>query len=336
VPVGLIGHTGIGGLTLGGGMGWLTRRAGLAVDNLLSAEVVTADGAVLRASERENPDLFWALRGGSGNFGVVTEFEFRLHRAGPMVQFGLLFWGVEQGRDVLLLAERLAATLPRDVNVMIGGLNAPPEPFVPERHRLQPGFALLLVGFGSAEQHAEVVDQVRRELPPLFDFVTPMPYVALQQMFDQPNCWGQYYHEKSAYLERITEDVATVLAEQIPRKSSPLSVMLVYRLDEAYTETGELDTAFSGGRTPRWSAFLIAVCPDPELLPADRAWARGCHEALRPLSMGDTAYVNGISTEDELRVRRSYGQQKWERLTEIKARYDPGNLFHRNVNIKPL
>jgi FAD/FMN-containing dehydrogenase len=336
LPVGLIGHTGVGGLTLGGGMGWLTRRAGLTVDSMLSAEVVTADGRVLRASERENPDLFWALRGGGGNFGVVTEFEFRLHEAGPMVHFGLLFWGVEQGKEVLLLAERLAATLPRDMNVMPGGLNAPPEPFVPEPYQLRPGFALLLVGFGTAEQHAEVVDQVRRELPPLFDFVTPMPYVALQQMFDEPNCWGQYYHEKSVYLERITDDVATVIAEQVPRKSSPLSLMLIYRLDQAYTEVGELDTAFSGGRTARWSAFFIAACPTPELLPADRAWVRGCHAALRPLSMDDTAYVNGVSTEDEHRVRRSYGPERWDRLTEIKGRYDPGNLFHRNVNIKPL
>jgi FAD/FMN-containing dehydrogenase len=335
VPVGLIGHTGVGGLTLGGGMGWLTRRAGLSVDNLVSAEVVTADGRVLRASERENPDLFWALRGGGGNFGVVTQFEFRLHETGPMVQFGLLFWGVDQGREVLLLAERLAATLPRDINVMPGGLNAPPEPFVPEPYQLRPGFALLLVGFGSAEQHAEVVDQVRRELPPLFDFVTPMPYVALQQMFDQPNCWGQYYHEKSVYLERITDEVATVITEQVPLKTSPLSLMLMYRLDQAYTEVGELDTAFSGGRTPRWSAFFIAACPTPELLPADRAWVRGCHAALRPLSMDDTGYVNGVSTEDEQRVRRSYGAERWERLTEIKGRYDPDNLFHRNVNIKP-
>jgi FAD/FMN-containing dehydrogenase len=336
VPVGLIGHTGVGGLTLGGGMGWLTRLAGLSVDNMVSADVVTADGRVLRASEQENPDLLWALRGGGGNFGVVTEFEFRLQEIGPTIHFGLLFWDLEQGAEVLRLAERLVRTMPRRVNVVVGGLHAPPEPFVPEQYQLQLGFALLLTGFDSAEEHAKVVDQVRQQLPPLFDFVTPMPYVALQQMFDETHCWGQHYYDKSIYVEEFTDDVATLINEQVPLKSSPLSVMLIYRLDEAYTEIREMDTAFSGARTPRWAAFLLAGCPTPDLLVVERAWARGFYEAIRPLSIDDTGYLNGLTNEDEQRIRRSYGTEKWERLTELKGRYDPGNLFHRNVNIKPL
>gem|GEM_PF-6090128 len=153
VPAGLISHTGVAGLTLGGGMGWLTRQAGLSIDNLESAEIVTADGQILRAAENENPDLFWAIRGGGGNFGVVTEFEFRLHEVGPVVQFGLLFWDLGQGTTVLRLARDVVATLPRELNIVIAGMNAPPAPFVPEQFRLQPGYAMLVTGFGASQTH---------------------------------------------------------------------------------------------------------------------------------------------------------------------------------------
>src|SRR5437588_1136098 len=148
-PVGLIGHTGVGGLTLGGGMGWLTRKHGLSIDNLVSAEVVTADGETRRASQAENPDLFWAIRGGGGNFGVVTEFEFALHPVGPIVQVALLFWDLDRGRDVLRLGEELGGSLPDEINVVIGGLNAPPAPFVPPDHHLKQGYAIIVVGFGA-------------------------------------------------------------------------------------------------------------------------------------------------------------------------------------------
>src|SRR5712692_11215927 len=141
-PVGLIAHTGVGGLTLGGGMGWLTRKHGLSIDNLVSAEIVTADGRIRRASETENGDLFWAIRGGGGNFGVVTEFEFALHPVGPIIQLALLFWDLDRGRDVLRLAQDLCGSMPRDINVVAGGLNAPPAPFVPPEHHLKPGYAL--------------------------------------------------------------------------------------------------------------------------------------------------------------------------------------------------
>ncbi len=148
VPAGIVSHTGVGGLTLGGGMGWLTRKFGLSIDSLVSAEVVTADGRVLRAAEDEHSDLFWAIRGGGGNFGVVTSFEFRLHEAGPMVQFGLFFWSLDQGPQALRLAREITAAMPPDINAVIAALNAPPAPFVPQQHHLAPGYALLLTGFG--------------------------------------------------------------------------------------------------------------------------------------------------------------------------------------------
>src|SRR5205807_8149126 len=178
-PVGMVGHTGVGGLTLGGGMGWLTRKHGLSIDNVVSAEVVTADGRILRASASDNPDLFWAIRGGGGNFGVVTAFEFKLHPLEPMVQLGLFFWSVDRTAEVLRLARDLFSTLPAELNIMIAAINAPPEPFVPEEHRFQPGIALLVTGFGSVEEHAAIVSRIRAELPPLFDLVTPLPYVQL-------------------------------------------------------------------------------------------------------------------------------------------------------------
>ncbi|MGH9002993.1 MAG: FAD-binding oxidoreductase, partial [Acidimicrobiia bacterium] len=286
VPAGVVSHTGVAGLTLGGGMGWLTRMAGLSIDNLVSAEVVTADGRVLRADEHENPDLFWAIRGGGGNFGVVTEFEFRLHEVGPMVQFGLLFWGLDDGPAALRLAREVIPMLPRDLNVIVGGVNAPPAPFVPEQHQHQLGIALFVVGFGPAEQHAEALAGLRQALPPLFEVVDSMPYVALQQFIDDANAWGFHGYDKGSYLGDLSDEAIGVVMEHLPHKSSPMSVLLFYRLDEAYTEMGEDDTAFSGGRSPRYAVFIVAVCPTPELLVAERAWVRSFWDALSPLGIG--------------------------------------------------
>ncbi len=335
VPAGLVSHTGVGGLTLGGGMGWLTRLAGLTIDNLVSAEVVTADGAILRAADDENSDLFWALRGGGGNYGVVTEFEFRLHEIGPIVHVGLLFWSLDDGADVLRLASELIPTLPVDMNIIIAGVNAPPAPFVPEQHRLQPGYGLLVTGFASAAEHDEVLARIRESLPPLWEFADSMPYVALQQMLDESNAWGFYCYDKGTYLSELTDEAIQVVTEQLPAKNSPLSVLLFYRLDGAYSEVPEDATAFSGGRSPRYAVFIIGLCPVPELLEADRAWVRSFWEALRPHSIDIGSYVNALSDVDEERLRASYGPAKYERLATIKRNYDPENIFHRNANIKP-
>ena len=336
VPAGLISHTGVGGLTLGGGMGWLTRKYGLSIDNLASAEVVTADGRVLRAAPDEHPGLFWAIRGGGGNFGVVTSFEFRLHEVDPAVQFGLFFWSLEQGPEVLRLAREIVAAMPPDLNAVVGAVNAPPAPFVPPEHQLAPGYALLLTGFGSAPEHAALTARIRETIPPLFDLVTPVPYVELQKMLDEANAWGRHAYEKGTYVEDLSDEVIEVVTEHAPDKGSPMSLLLFYRLDGAYSQVSDDLTAFSGGRSPRYAVFIVGQAPDAGLLAAERGWARDLWEALRPHAIGSgDGYVNGTADYSGDRLRRSYGPAKYGRLARIKAEYDPDNVFHVNANIPP-
>jgi FAD/FMN-containing dehydrogenase len=332
---GIVGHTGVGGLTLGGGMGWLTRKHGLAVDNLVSAEVVTADGRIRHVSPNVEPDLFWALRGGGGNFGVVTRFDFRLHPVGPMVQLGLFFWPVAETAEVLRLARDVIATLAPDLNIIIAGVNAPPAPFVPVEHQHQPCCALLVTGFGTAAEHEAVVTRIRRELAPMCELVTPMPYAQLQQMFDEANAFGLHAYDKAIYVEELSTEVISVVREHLSRKASPRSAMFVYRLDGAYSKVAEGDTAFGGGRSPRFCMFFIALADNAELLDADRGWVRAFWDALVPYAMGTGSYVNGESELADDRVRSTYGEAKYERLAGIKATYDPDNVFHRNANIRP-
>jgi FAD/FMN-containing dehydrogenase len=297
---------------------------------------VTADGQILRASAAQHPELFWAIRGGGGNFGVVTSFEFQLHEVNPTVQFGLFFWSLDQGTEALRLAREVVAALPPDVNAVVGSVNAPPAPFVPEQHHFEPGYVLLLTGFGTAQEHAEIVARVRQSLPPLFEVVTPMPYVVLQQMLDEANAWGAYCYDKGAYLADLSDDVIEVVTEIVPAKSSPMSALLLYRLDGAYAAVGDADTAFSGGRSPRYAAFILGLAADAEGLAPERRWVRGFWEALRPYAIeaGD-GYINATADHAHDRVKSSYGPAKYERLARIKAEFDPDNIFHLNANIPP-
>jgi FAD/FMN-containing dehydrogenase len=334
VPAGIVSHTGVGGLTLGGGMGLLTRMHGLSIDNLESVQIVTADGRILHAAVHDNPDLFWAVRGGGGNFGVVTEFEFRLHEAGPTVNYGLCFWGLDQGAEMLRAAREVIPTLPREVNVLIACINAPPAPFVPAEHHFKPGYGLIVVGFGSPEQHADAMERLRGVLPPLFEFATPMPYVAVQRLLDQANVWGRYRYEKGTYLATLSDGAIDVLTTYMPQKTSPMSVAIFYHLDHAYLETSDDATAFSGPRTELYVMFLTATTSALDGQAAERAWARSLWDAMRPHMVNIGQYVNNIYEQDNARVRASYGD-KYDRLLGVKRKYDPDNVFHRNQNIKP-
>ena len=335
VPGGFISHTGVAGLTLGGGFGWLGRLAGLTSDNLAAAEVVTADGAVRRASAHENEDLFWALRGGGGNFGVVTAFEFDLHPVGPLVHLGMFFFAPDQGADVFRYARDYVRGLPDECGVFLAGLSAPPAPFVPEAQHFAPVYALAVVGFGSDAAHAALIAPIREAIRPLFELVTPMPYVALQQMFDESAPWGALAYEKAVYLDELTDGAIDVITRHQPRKASPLSFLPIFALGGAYARAEESSTAFGGSRAIKYVVNVSAVAPTPDLYEADRAWVRDFWSDLLPHASGVGSYVNFMTEHEENRVRAAYGPAKYERLAGIKARYDPGNVFHLNANILP-
>ena len=335
-PGGFISHTGIAGLTLGGGIGWLTKIAGLSCDNLVAAEIVTADSRIVRASKDENPELFWALRGGGGNFGVVTSFEFALHPAGPLVNLGLFFFGLENGAEALRFARDFVETLPTEATAFLAiGLSAPPEPFVPEQYRFLSGHALLVVGFGSAAAHAALVAPIRKAVTPLFELVTPIPYVALQQMFNASAVWGTLGYEKALYLDQLSDAAIAVIGEHVPKKSSPLSFCPTFTMSGAFRSFGDADTAFGGSRSVRYVFNIEGATLDRAKYEAERTWVRNFWDAMQPHATGSGGYINFLAEADENRVRASYGEDKYRRLARVKAEYDPTNLFHLNANIRP-
>lgn len=337
VTGGVISDTGVGGLTLGGGMGWLSNRHGLTIDSMESAEVVLADGRAVRASPSEHPDLFWALRGGGGNFGVVTEFEYRLHPIGPEVHLGLLFWEIERGVNGMRACRDAMATLPADFGVLIGGaLSAPEAPFVPPEHHGRIGHALLLGGFGSAEEHARAIATVREACPPLFEFISPLPYTSLQKMFDDDYPYGTRGYDKAVYLTELTDEVINVITERATQKRDHATFMPIFALHGAVTEVPDDATAYGGPRTSHFVVDASAASAEADAFAADRTWARSVWDALRPHAADAAGYVNFMSELDDAeRVRASYGSVKYGRLAQIKARYDPDNVFHRNANIQP-
>jgi FAD/FMN-containing dehydrogenase len=334
VPGGFISHTGVAGLTLGGGLGWLSRLAGLSSDNVVGAEVVTADGRVLRASAGENPDLFWAVRGGGGNFGVVTEFEFSLHEVGPVVHLGLFLFSPDQGRDLLRFAREFVLGLPDECGAFLAGLSAPPAPFVPPELHFTPAFALAVVGFGDDAAHATLIAPIKEALTPIVEMVTPIPYAALQQMFDESAPWGMYAYEKAVYLEELTDGVIDAIVEHQPKKMSPLSFVPIFVLGGAYQRADTDASAFGGSRDIRYVINISATTPSPDDFEAERAWVRDYWSALVPHAVGIGSYVNFMTDVEDDRVRSAYGS-KYDRLQQIKAAVDPGNVFHLNANITP-
>ena len=334
VPGGFISHTGVAGLTLGGGIGWLSRLAGLSSDNLVGATVVTADGRVLSASDEENPDLFWAIRGGGGNFGVVTEFEFGLHQVGPLVNLGLFLFSPDQGPELFRFAREFVRDLPDESQIFLAGLNAPPEPFVPEELQLSPVFGLVVVGLSDAETHQRLIAPIKDTLGPIVELVTPIPYVDLQQMFDASAPWGLHSYEKSIYVDDLTDGVIDAIVEHQAKKMSPLSFVPIFNFGGAFRRVNEEATAFGGSRDTGYAINISATTLSPDEFDAERSWVRAYWSALLPHASGSGGYVNFMTEYDEDRVRNSYGA-KYERLQQIKAAFDPDNIFHLNPNIKP-
>jgi FAD/FMN-containing dehydrogenase len=335
VTGGVISHTGVGGLTLGGGVGWLNTKLGLSCDNLLSAEVVTADGRILRASERENADLFWALRGGGGNFGVVTEFEFQLAPIGPIVQLGAFFYEVERGRDMLRFANQLVRELDDDTSPYLLGLDAPPAPFVPAQYHGKTVFGLVLVGLGAPAAHARWVEKVRATHAPLFELVTPIPYLGLQSMFDASAPWGVHGYERSVSLDNLSDAAIDVIIAHLPRRQSPLSFLPIQVLGGKYARASQDSVAFGGRRSTRFLVTISGLTQDPAQLAGETEWVRALWTELVKHAEDEGSYVNNIFEPDHDRVRAAYGAAKYERLAAIKAKYDPKNVFHLNPNIRP-
>jgi hypothetical protein len=325
VPTGAVSHTGIGGITLGGGMGWLSRLHGLTVDNLLGAEVVTADGLVRRVGPESDTDLFWALRGGGAGFGVVTRFELALHPIPELVDMGMFFYGEERGTEILRLAREVMADLPERLNLFVLSMNAPPEPFVPEDVRFAPGWAIIVAGFGAAEEHHAVAARLGAA-EPLFSLVTPMPYTALQQMIDDgPSAPGVHCYDKACFLDLPLSDATIRALVDGAAGRGPLSLAVLYMLDGAYSAVPEDATAFGGGRSPRLNAFIMGETPGADGFDGQRSWARGMYTALAPVSL-QGRYLNGVADPDDADRRAAYGS-KLEHLEMIRTAYDPEGLF---------
>jgi FAD/FMN-containing dehydrogenase len=331
---GTVSHTGVAGLTLSGGMGWLLSEQGLSCDNLVSATLVTADGRTVTASEQAHPELFWALRGAGTNFGVVTELVFALREVNPIVHLGFFFWRAEDAAAALAFAREHLFELPARTGSLVAGMSAPPEPFVPAEHRGTPGVAVLVAGWGSAEEHAAAVEPLRGA-GPLFEMVTPLPYVALQQMLDETAPWGIRAHDKALNLDELSDGAIEVILDRLPRRRSPMSFVPIFPLIGRYREIAEDATAFGSPRSRRWSVSMVALAPDEESFEADRVWVREFWQALRPFAPDDGAYVNFEAEADNHRVRASYGETKYRRLAALKAEWDPDNVFRHNANIVP-
>ena len=289
---------------------------------------------MLRASAEEHPDLFWALRGGGGNFGVVTEFEYRLHPVGPLAQLGLFFWDADDGDAALALAQQVTADLPPRMGAMIAGLNAPPAPFVPEQYHFRPGYALIVAAFGADAEHAGgPPDPFGRAAAVRVRHPDPVRGAAADA--GPGRALGIQAYEKSLYLDALSPEVISILTAQIGHKQSPMSLLLAFPMGGAFCQVRDEDTAFGGSRTPGVIVNAIAIAPEPGLLAADRDWARQLSAGLLPHAPGLASYVNFMHDYDADRVRASYGPAKYQRLAQVKAAYDPGNIFHRNPNINP-
>lgn len=331
---GTVSHTGVAGLTLTGGVGWLVSRQGLSCDNLVGATLVTADGRVVTASEESEPDLFWALRGAGTNFGVVTELVLGLHEVDPMAHLGLFFWRTEDAAAPLAFAREYLFSLPDSFGAAIVGLSAPPEPFVPAELHGVPGIAVLVAGWGDPAAHAAAVEPLRGRGAQV-EFVTPIPYVALQQLTDEANPWGIRAYDKGINLDELSDETIDTIVDWVSRKASPLSYAPIFPLRGRYREVSDDATAFGTSRSARWAVGVIAMAQDEEVFAADRAWARGFWEALRPFAPSAATYLNFEADADEDRVRASYGEAKHRRLAALKAVWDPDNVFHHNANIRP-
>jgi hypothetical protein len=335
VTGGRISTTGVAGLALGSGSGWLERSYGVTCASLLSAQVVVADGSIVRASADENADLFWGLRGGGGNFGVVTEFEFQLHPVGPIVMGGLLLYPRAQAPELMRTYRDFIASAPDQVCGGLALLTAPPEEFIPEEMRGQPGVGIVYCYVGSPEEGEEALRPLREATTPVVDVVQPMPYTAVQQMLDDGNPFGVREYFRVEWLTDLTDeaiDIAIEVAEELP---APFGQVIFAPMGAAVSRM-DFDALALNVPDAKWAYFCLGMWMDPAEDDRNIAWVRGFSEAMQAFGLGTSAYPNFVGPDQGLALlRAAYGEDKYERLVELKSKWDPENVFRLNQNIAP-
>ena len=332
VPAGIVSHTGLAGLALGGGIGWIQRKYGLTVDSLESADLVTADGEFVRANQDENADLFWGLRGGGGNFGVVTDFRFRLHPLGPQVMAGATFWSMDAAEGVLRAYRDWIAECPDELMTIVVQRLAPALPVVPAELVGLPVIAVVACYAGDVDGGKEVLRPMRGFGSPVLDLFTPKPFVAHQQMFNPSFRHGCWYYVRSCDVAELTDEVIAVVAEHGRLITSPMSSIALWQMGGAVARVADDATAFSG-RSAGFTFNINGNTATANGFEDQRQWARDYWTALAPFHTG--VYVNFLMEEGGTRVRQAYGDAKYRRLSALKRTYDPSNFFRLNQNIPP-
>lgn len=330
-PGGIISTTGVGGLTLGGGIGYLSRAYGLSIDNLVSVEIVTADGQVRTASEEENPDLFWAIRGGGGNFGVVTEFRFQLHPVADVLA-GPIFFELADGPAVFKHYRDLIANAPREYGGFPLFNQAPPLPFMPEDRVGEPLCAVMNCWTGDVAEGEALIDSFRQVATPVAEHVGVMPFADVNSLFDALVPSGLQHYWKAAFVTELTDDAIDAHFMHGPGVPAMNSTMHIYPINGACHDVTEDATAF-GHREASFATVIAGMWPDPAENEANTKWVKDYYAAIAPHS-SPGGYINFAAADDQARVPDNYGTN-YERLREVKRMYDPQNLFHLNQNIVP-
>jgi FAD/FMN-containing dehydrogenase len=331
-PSGIVTHTGVAGLTLGGGIGWIQRKHGLSVDKLRSVDLVTADGELLKASPDENGDLFWGIRGGGGNFGIVTEFEFDLVPLGPTVLAGPIFWAMEDSPEVLRFYRDWVADAPDELMTIVIHRKAPPLPFVPEHLHGKPVVMVASCWVGDLDEGEKFIRPLREFGTPVADVCMPKPYLTHQAMFDPSFVPGRWYYFKSCDVPALTDEIIDITVEHSLQIKSPMTSFPIWQMGGAVSRVGENETAF-GGRNAVFTYNIGASTETAEGFDEEREWVRTFWSALEPWH--ETVYVNFLGDEGQERVRTAYGAEKYDRLKTLKRKYDPDNFFRINQNIPP-
>ncbi len=332
VPSGIVTHTGMAGLTLGGGIGWLMRKYGLSVDQLLSVDLITADGEFVKASGRENPDLFWGVRGGGGNFGIVTDFEFRLNPVGPTVVAGPILWPMEESPNVLRFYREWIRDVPEELTTIVVHRYTPPLPVIPPELHGTPIVTVIGCYAGPVEEGEKVMRPMKEFGSPLLDLCVPKPFLTHQAMFDPSFPHGWWYYFRSADLAELTDEVIDIVAANARKMKSRLTAFPIFQLGGAISRVGEDETPFNG-RQAGHTININATTESAQGFDGERDWARNFWSELQPYHT--SVYVNFLLDEGEERIRQAYGPARYDRLKALKRTYDPDNFFRLNQNIAP-